>query len=267
MKYPILTGSGTFDSGILGFKKNTFSSKRLIETYEIELYTDADTYGICNDQTVPYEPGVLAVYRPGDIRYSRLNFRCKYLHIIIEDKELAAAVSALPPYIVTRNTEKLNTLFDKIDSLFPVKDEDAAMRLTAYLLSLVADIRSEMSMMNSETVTGKNSDSVSTAKAYINEYYMNQLTLDDIAKTVHLTPNHFCTLFASVCGVSPHAYLTSVRIDRAKYLLRTTTMSITEIATSVGASSYNYFSYLFKRESGMSPSEYRNEMRKNTYVL
>ena len=267
MILPILTGSGIFNSEIMGFKKNTFSSERTVEEYEIEFYTNSDTYGFCCGEIVPYTDGVLAVYRPGDVRCSCLNFRCKYLHIIVRDAELSAMLNGLPRFIRLQNTERASSLFDKIDLLFPLKGDAASLRFTAYLLSLIADIEDENSFHNGDSKDGKISDAVATAKAYIEKYYQNPLSLEDIAGVVHLTPNHFCTLFTSVCGLSPHSYLTSVRIDRAKYLLRSTTMNITEIAMHVGISSYNYFSYVFRREMHMTPTAYRNEITKNKYYL
>lgn len=267
MELPILSGSGIFNSEILGIKSRELSPERTVTEYEIEFYTGPGTYGLCNGERIPYEPGVLAVYRPGDVRQSLLHFRCRYLHVIVGDREIASRLDALPRFTYMRNTDRVSQLYEKTDLLFPVRDDGSALRFTAYLLSLIADIRDERRFLSDDAPDRKISNAVAAARAYMEKYYGSPITLADIAQAVHLTPNHLCTLFSSVCGISPHAYLVGIRIDRAKYLLRSSTMNITEIAMNVGVSSYNYFSALFLRKTGMTPTQYRMESRKQAYIL
>ena len=96
------------------------------------------------------------------------------------------------------------------------------------------------------------------AQAYIDEHFSDStLTLGDVAAHVALSNNHFCTIFSREMGVTFIEYLTSIRINRAGELLRTTNMRTSEVAYAVGYNDPHYFSYLFKKNTGTSPRDHR----------
>jgi AraC family transcriptional regulator len=92
---------------------------------------------------------------------------------------------------------------------------------------------------------------------FINENLRNRLTLAAMADVVALSPGHFAHAFRHATGVSPHRYVLSRRVERAKELLRNSDLTITEIANASGCSSHSHFSVLFHRVAGVSPREYR----------
>ena len=99
---------------------------------------------------------------------------------------------------------------------------------------------------------------ISIARDYINENYANgNLSLDSISDHVELSPVYFCQLFHSETGVKLTAYINHVRIEQAKLLLKNTLMKIYEIAESTGYSNPKYFNYIFKKQTGLSPKEFR----------
>ncbi len=96
------------------------------------------------------------------------------------------------------------------------------------------------------------------AKKYINKNFDNPgLSLNSVAKVVSLSPNHFSTIFSQKTGQTVIEYLTAARIDRAKNLLKETNLKLYEIAQQVGYNEPHYFSFIFKKHTGLSPSEYR----------
>lgn len=98
------------------------------------------------------------------------------------------------------------------------------------------------------------------AQAFIAEHYADSnITLHDVAKHVALSNNHFCTVFSQEMGVTFTEYITDVRISRAKELLSTTAMRTSEVAYAVGYNDPRYFSYLFKKNTGLSPRDYRKD--------
>ena len=98
---------------------------------------------------------------------------------------------------------------------------------------------------------------VDTVKAYIGENYAQRLTKADIAAQVFLNPDYLAKLFKKETGTALTDYLTQVRIEKAKALLRDETISLTDVATQTGFDYYSYFSTIFKRATGVSPSDYR----------
>jgi AraC-like DNA-binding protein len=83
------------------------------------------------------------------------------------------------------------------------------------------------------------------------------LTLDDMAHTAMFSKFHFTRMFQRVTGISPGRFLTAVRLEKAKYLLRSTSLSVTEITHLVGYSSVGSFSSRFSSCVGLSPRAFR----------
>ncbi|MDA3959720.1 MAG: AraC family transcriptional regulator [Planctomycetota bacterium] len=98
---------------------------------------------------------------------------------------------------------------------------------------------------------------VADAIALIEAQHGTELRLEDIAREAHLSPHYLSQLFHQQTGQSPWDYLTQVRIERAKDLLRTTDRSITEIAFAVGFNDSSYFARVFKTREGQTPLKWR----------
>ena len=100
---------------------------------------------------------------------------------------------------------------------------------------------------------------VHEAKFYLSQHFTDpNLMLQDVAQAVSMSNSRFSTVFAQQSGKTFTEYLTSLRLNRAKELLRTTEMRSAQIAFEVGYNDAHYFSYLFKKSVGMTPSEYRH---------
>lgn len=104
----------------------------------------------------------------------------------------------------------------------------------------------------------KNRSILKTAVDFINQHYMEEdMSLNKAANAANVSANHFSALFSQNMGQTFIEYLTSLRMDKAKEYLRCTGMRSSEIAGEVGYKDAHYFSYLFKKTQGMTPSDYR----------
>ncbi|MBQ8372218.1 MAG: helix-turn-helix domain-containing protein [Clostridia bacterium] len=92
---------------------------------------------------------------------------------------------------------------------------------------------------------------------YIKMHFSESITSRTAAVALYLNNSYFCRLFKKNFGCCFSEYLLEYRIEKAKSLLRNRERSISEIAIGVGFNSFSYFSKVFKRQTGMSPSEYR----------
>ena len=107
-------------------------------------------------------------------------------------------------------------------------------------------------------MTGKYGSVILKAKQFIEENYADQnTTLTTVAEAVCLSPNHFSTIFSQECKTTFIEYLTNVRLENAKRLMRETDMKGYDIAYECGFSDPHYFSYIFKKNTGLSPREYK----------
>lgn len=93
--------------------------------------------------------------------------------------------------------------------------------------------------------------------AYIGEHLDEEITLSHLAQEFGMNAAYFSQFFKNKTGMNFHKYLTMQRISQAKQLLSSTERSITDIAAAVGIADYRVFSKAFKRQQGITPSEYR----------
>ncbi|MDU4962495.1 MAG: AraC family transcriptional regulator [Sporomusaceae bacterium] len=98
---------------------------------------------------------------------------------------------------------------------------------------------------------------VEQAAAYLDEHYMEPLTVPGLAGQYGMSGRQFAYHFQKYAGVSPNEYLIERRLKRARELLQTTTCSVTEVSACVGYSDPFYFSKLFKKRTGSPPSAVR----------
>ena len=94
-------------------------------------------------------------------------------------------------------------------------------------------------------------------EGYIREHYTEELSMQDVARVMNYSDAYFCKLFKQCFKVNFSAYLNEYRISRAKELLQTTRLNVREISIACGYSDANYFARVFKRITGMTPSEFR----------
>lgn len=106
---------------------------------------------------------------------------------------------------------------------------------------------------------------IQSALVYIDDNFSDpDITLKTVSEFVSLSPSHFSTIFSQSLGQTFIDYLTEQRINYAKNLLVTTDSKLTSITLEIGYNDSNYFSYLFKKKEGISPTEYRKKMTNNT---
>jgi AraC family transcriptional regulator len=103
-----------------------------------------------------------------------------------------------------------------------------------------------------------------TVSAYIEENLQEQISIATLAGLAHLSPFHFCRAFKKSFGVPPHRYHTSRRIERAKEMLATRTLSVTEIGLSVGFSETSSFCSAFRKATGTTPRRQGEQERRHT---
>ncbi|OPJ61952.1 response regulator [Clostridium oryzae] len=101
---------------------------------------------------------------------------------------------------------------------------------------------------------------VSSVLDYIHKNYDNlDLSLQKISENTYLTTAYICTIFKNKTGMTVNKYILEYRLNEAKKLLKDRTMKINEIASKVGYGDGNYFTKIFRKDTGLTPSEYRQK--------
>lgn len=104
----------------------------------------------------------------------------------------------------------------------------------------------------------ENCSTSASARKYIEQHLKEPLTLEDVANACFLSKSHFCKIFKEETGKTFKTYLNEVRIERAKSLLRHSSLKNYSIAKEVGIEDASYFNELFKKTTGLTPNEFRN---------
>ena len=173
--------------------------------------------------------------------------------------------------LVFRNYVTLNVLFSVMSFLKEIgcdtrtleqeDTEDVLSESSKSLENAIAyaeKIISQAIALRDQNSGNKNRSILKTAVDFIDSHYMEEdMSLNKAANAANVSANHFSALFSQNMGQTFIEYLTNLRMNKAKEYLRCTSMRSSEIAGEIGYKDAHYFSYLFKKTQGMTPSDYR----------
>ena len=168
-----------------------------------------------------------------------------------------------PRSILPGNDSRLQVrfnLFERIYSSFTMAYVQqymvhASMCLYPFLSSFI-NLEAFRNMASSANNKGEQTFSMLVTH-YMQENIANNLTLNDFARNFNYSPSHFSALFLKETGYSPINYYIQLKMRRACQYIERTTMKLNEVAQKVGFNEPAYFSRIFTKIMGMSPSEYR----------
>ncbi|WP_138495851.1 AraC family transcriptional regulator [Paenibacillus pinistramenti] len=133
------------------------------------------------------------------------------------------------------------------------------LRLLAQAMSLCASIGDHVTSGSGQLADDPYWTVVWGMTDFIHRHYENKITLEEIAAAGSVCRSRCCELFGSYLGQTPNSYLTRYRIQKSCEMLQDTDRTISEIAVSCGFQSSSYFSYVFRKELGMTPQSYRKQ--------
>ena len=146
--------------------------------------------------------------------------------------------------------------------MLELKEETKNRRL--FSRQIIEHIISEIviAMIRKSTVTQISAAPlpVQQAIAYLNEHFLEKITLDELACRLSFSPNYLGHLFKTQIGCTFNDYLNTLRLKYACSLLLSSAISVKEIAYISGYSSVEYFMYAFKKKMHMTPGEYRTQL-------
>ena len=109
-----------------------------------------------------------------------------------------------------------------------------------------------------DNADSNNSKIIDKAKVYINKNYDKDISINDIAMYVNLSKNYLGYLFKQNTGMNVIEYIHRIRIAHAREMMETSNKKIYEVANRVGYTDQHYFSLIFKKIVGVSPSDYKD---------
>ena len=202
-----------------------------------------------------------------DCLYVCITFRPQLLCGIdeIQRKFILPVLSSLQlPYMLLRRENPAHSgmlhALEAVVALYQQKIEGFEILALSHLLvfwhSLFSCVREELDRIPADD---HQEPVVRKMLEYIRTHYHEKITLDTIANAGGVCRTKCCQLFKQLLGMSPNDYLNSFRLEKSMALLKGSKLSVTEIAAECGYNSSSYFSELFTRTKGCTPTQYRKQ--------
>ncbi len=164
----------------------------------------------------------------------------------------------IPSYLDVPENSKLKILFEELLHFYEQGTAPSILKARGTMLEILALYFEHIPEGSMDLSYYSSTKELLEVLSYIEENLSKNITIEELAQMVHFHPNYFTRFFRDHIGCSPIQYINKMRLNRAKDLLRTTSLSIKEITDLTGYNDPSYFSKNFKKNIGLSPIEYRN---------
>ncbi len=198
------------------------------------------------------------------------DFICVLLHPLLLCATYAYERDFVLPVLHNRNAAYIKlsadipwqkTMYDDIKSMYSVRSEkSAALQIQKLFLSIWLQLYKNIPSESQEKKQNTDLSILRNIIGFIQQNYTSKITLDDIAASGAVGQSKCCKLFAKYIGKTPALYLTHYRLNKSTFLLKSTDMTVTEVAAAVGFNSSSYYAEAFRKWYGKSPSEYRTSL-------
>ena len=159
-----------------------------------------------------------------------------------------------------------NCISEAVKKIKQQNKEEGIMNKVRFILGERTFERLENNKDFSGSIENENmskSSSILKTVQYINEHIEEKLLLEDLAKLVFMHPNYLSQVFKNEMGENLVDYIIRIRVERAKELFKNDDLKLYEVAEKVGYRDFRYFSQLFKKCTGLLPSEYKKTINSN----
>lgn len=220
-------------------------------TYHIEDHTYKVLAG--DVVLIPGKTSHRTIY--GGVAHTRLLVNCSYSYLPEVVQERLATVGHL--YRNHKVISQLEELFAKIEYEYghaDVLSEEVLKCFTAELMFVILRHKNEHEKAFAEN------NFITSVQEYIQNNYMNEIKLSHLAEQLSVSQEHLSRMFKKESGIGFKEYLTGIRLQKAEEMLKHETgRAVSEVAYACGFNDGNYFSYIFKKAYGISPTEARRK--------
>lgn len=254
--------------------------ERYVFDYELELITEADGAMIIGDKTYSLQKGDVIFRKPGQYTQGIMRYSCFVVFIDLKGSTRKDSqtydiyvpqefqplydnplIEGIPTLCHSTPEQNYQELFSGILHEFINPKQGSLIRMRTLVLELLLKLyehaNSPVNTLNA--LVGPHYHPLKKVLEYIEHHIDKKLDLRELALVAGLSPNYFHMIFTKAFGTTPNGYVTELKICRAKELLAGTDYPISEISELCGFENIPYFSYLFGKKTGVSPSEFRRK--------
>lgn len=171
---------------------------------------------------------------------------------------LESAFDRKRPVLRVGASKKLAGLYQSIMLEMQRKDAEYTGMATALTLQLIYYMLRKHTVHAEETLHRQDAR-IDESVSLMYKNYHQQWTNEQLAAQVNLSPSRYIHLFSQIHNTSPLKFLNTIRLNMAKELLSTRTISVSEVAEMCGFQSQQYFCRIFRKQTGMTPTQYRDQ--------
>lgn len=237
---------------------NPWHAERLYfnESYIMVIVLDGEITYVIDDHTIFAQKNDVLIFSPGFVRsgYSTPQKPLSFVSVNFNlEHNDAAKKFFTPPFLLfTEIGEPLRSKFADIAYAWEGKNPLYHIRCKNLASSILYDIVSVQLPHNKVPHLKK----LESARTYIQANFKHEIQVEILAERLGLSPSYFRKLFKDAYGIAPMQYITNLRINTAKDLLLSGEVNVTEASRLSGFDDIYYFSTLFKKQTGMSPTQY-----------
>lgn len=260
MNLPDIVAIGIYNSNF-AVKNKVITKNRKTTMFEIEIPIEKGGISYINAEKMPIEPDMIICAKPGQLRHTKLPFKCYYIHFMVTDGKLYDNLMDIPNYVKTNKYKAYYEIFKKMCNYYDSAIESDEIILHSLVLELIHNlIRDSKKRSLHKLIKKNNYKAIENTINYIKENPAADLSLETIASKAGFSPIHFHNVFKASTGKTLREYVEEQRIKKAANMLITTDHTLSEIAYECGFSSQSYFSYAFKHKTGKTPRKYAKEI-------
>ncbi len=247
----------------LAVKNREITKNRKTTMFEIELPVEDGGISYINSDSMPVTSDIVICAKPGQIRHTRLPFKCYFIHIIVKDGELYDTLMETPSYVRISDREKYEKIYKDLCKYYDTGLYSDKIMLHSLILELIHSLyKSSQKQVLREKTKNSNDEMIKSVIGYIKNNLSADLSLKTLSQYSSFSPIHFHNCFKAATGKTLREYVEEQRIQKAINLLVIADMTLSEIAYECGFSSQSYFSYAFKKKMNVTPREYAKEVYK-----
>lgn len=258
---PEIVAIGTYNAQVV-FKNKSVSPNRKTAMFELELPLEAGGITYMDDTSNPISPHTVICAKPGQLRHTRLPFKCYYVHMMVSEGPLFETLSSFPNYIELKNAGEIGEIFISLCEYYKEGTAKEELMIQSLLLKLIFLLEQRViALTKKHPPRPSNQRAVERTLRYIGENLSGDLTLATLAARANFSPIYFHKLFRASTGKNLREYVEEQRMKRAADLLTSTDKTLAQIAYECGFSSQSHFSFAFKRKMKRTPREYAKEIQ------
>lgn len=256
---PRVVAVGIFNAQVT--PKKSITENRMTTMFEIELPILEGGTSYINDEHRRVSCDTVICAKPGQLRHTKLPFRCYYIHMIVNAGQLLEVLQELPDFMELADVSYIKELFERLYSLYNTGLSEDALMVQSLLLELIYFLKKNaISQRSRQGIRGANRQVIEDTLEYIRNNLTTEMDLAFLAQRASFSRIYFHKLFKASTGRTLHQYIEEQRIKKAINLMVSTDMTLSQVAYECGFSSQSYFCYAFKRNTGKTPRAYIKEI-------